>query len=470
MSDEALKRDATDVARLIATKEMSCVEVTQECLQRIEAVSPALNCFISFEPEQALEAARTIDDKLARGQMDGPLAGVPLAHKDMYYREGVVTTCGSRIRREFRPKTTATVLERLVGAGAINLGGLNMAEFATGPTGHNEHFGDCKNPWNTAHAPGGSSSGSGAAVAARLVYGALGSDTGGSIRIPSAMCGVVGLKPTHTRVSRHGMMPLCFSFDTAGPLTRTVRDAALMLSAIAGEDVHDASASTLPVDDYVSACGRSVKGMRIGIAKGYYGKDLSEDVGQAMQSAREEFVRLGCELVEVDLPEPIVINALWEVILQAEAASIHREWLCERREEYSPQVRRRLEIGLFQPATRYLQALSLRPKIAHAFVEHAFSACDVLHLPTLPCTAPTLAELAVGDSDDMPGVILSLSRFTRPFSFLGLPSLSVPCGFGHSGLPVAFQLVGRPFSEATLCAAGDAYQRATPWHEKLPSC
>ena len=236
MSVDIAFQDACETASRIAAKDVSAIEVTETAIRRAERLQPNLNAFISLEAEAALDAARAVDERISKGEPVGPLVGVPLAHKDMYYREGKVTTCGSKIRKDFVADRTSTVLHRLDEAGALYLGGLNMSEFAVGPIGNNVHFGDCRNPWNTDHAPGGSSSGSGATVAARIVYGALGSDTGGSIRIPSAMSGVVGLKPTQTRVSRYGLMPLSFSFDCGGPLTRTVRDAARIFDVIAGHD------------------------------------------------------------------------------------------------------------------------------------------------------------------------------------------------------------------------------------------
>jgi aspartyl-tRNA(Asn)/glutamyl-tRNA(Gln) amidotransferase subunit A len=468
MSDEIAGLDLCSVADRIRTGEVSAVEVTQAAIRRAEQLQPVLNAFIRLEAEEALDAAREIDRRIDNGETIGALAGVPLAHKDMYYRAGKITTCGSKIRANFVADRTSSALARLEGAGAIYLGGLNMSEFAVGPIGNNVHYGDCHNPWNPKHAPGGSSSGSGASVAARIVYGALGSDTGGSIRIPSAMSGVVGLKPTQNRVSRYGLMPLSFSFDCSGPLTRTVRDAARIMDIIAGHDPQDPTSSRRPVDPCEAACGAPVAGLRIGLPTSYFYDDLDPGVSAAVETAQQTFTAAGAELVPVDVPNHDQINLIWAAALSAEAAAIHRKWLRERPDDYGPMVRRRIEFGLYQPATRYLEALTLREKYLREYCATAFATCDVLLTPTTPVPAPQLADVDVADGEQMPELVLRVSRNTRPISYLGLPALSVPCGFTNDGLPVAFQLIGRPFNEALLCTLGNAYQQATEWHTQAP--
>ncbi|MDP6704696.1 MAG: amidase [Alphaproteobacteria bacterium] len=468
MSADVPAASLVATAARIRGREVSSEEVVGAAIQRAEALQPDLNCFIALEAEAALDAARDIDRRLAAGEAVGPLAGVPLAHKDMYYRQGKISTCGSSIRREVVAGSTATVLTRLEAAGAVHLGNLNMSEFAVGPLGHNDHFGACRNPWNTDHAPGGSSSGSGSVVAAGIVGGALGSDTGGSIRIPASFSGVVGLKPTQTRVSRHGLMPLSFSFDCAGPLARTVRDAARVLGVIAGADPADPTASRQPVADYEAACGAPVAGLRLGLPTSYYDQGLTPEVAAALAAARRQFADLGVELVEVPVPDHDEINMLWTVGISAEAATIHRRWLRERPGDYGAQIRRRIEIGLYQPATRYLEAMSLRQDILADFMRQAFDRADALLIPGTPLPAPTLAETDIGDDDEMPALILKISAMTRPISFLGLPSLCLPSGFTESGLPLSMQLVGRPFDEARLFRLGAAYEDATDWHRRLP--
>ncbi len=467
VSGDLARLTLVEAADAVAAGAASAVEVTEACLARAERLQPEINCFIGIEAEEALAAARAADAARAGGAALGPLHGLPLAHKDMFYREGKVSTCGSLIRRDFVADYTATVQERLAAAGTICLGTLNMAEFAVGPTGHNFHYGHNRNPWNPAHVTGGSSAGSGAAVAARLVHGALGSDTGGSIRLPAALCGVVGLKPTQTRVSRYGVMPLSFSLDCVGPLTRTVRDCARMTGVIAGHDPMDPTSSDRPVDDYEAACGRGVKGLRLGLPK-RYSLELDGAVAAAMTASLTVFEDLGAEIVEVDLPDDTELSHLSTIVTRAEGAAVHGDWLRERRGDYSPQVLRRLEIGLAIPATRYLEALSLRAKYLDAFAAAVFDICDILHLPTVAMPAPTIEETDVGDSQALADMLLRVTGFTRPVNYLGVPSLSVPAGFSPDGLPVAFQLIGRPFHEAALFAAGHAYETVTGWHARVP--
>jgi aspartyl-tRNA(Asn)/glutamyl-tRNA(Gln) amidotransferase subunit A len=458
-----------EVADAISARRITAEEVARASADRAERLQPQLNAFISLESEEAIGAAKQIDSRIQRGDPVGKLAGVPLAHKDMFYRTGKVTTCGSKIRRDFVADRTSSALARLHDAGALYLGGLNMSEFAVGPFGTNVHFGNCHNPWNLAHSPGGSSSGSGATVSARIVYGALGSDTGGSVRIPAVMCGVVGLKPTQGRVSRYGLMPLSYSFDTTGPLARTVRDAARLLDVIAGPDPLDPSASHHVLPNCEDACGTPIAGLRVGIPTSYFYDNLHPDVSMAVSAAQEALTAQGAICVPVDVPSHDDMNLVWAAALAAEAATIHRRWLRERPEDYGALVRRRIEFGLYQPATRYIEALTLRDQIMQSYCHQVFSHCDVMLTPTAPIPAPTLEDVDVGDSEDMPALVMKLSQSTRPISYLGLPALSVPCGFTKEGLPTAFQLIGRPFSEAQLCQIGHAYQQVTDWHDVVPA-
>jgi aspartyl-tRNA(Asn)/glutamyl-tRNA(Gln) amidotransferase subunit A len=458
----------TEAADAIAAGKVSSRELTEECLGRIERHAKRLNCFIRLEGEAALKAAEAADKARARGENLGKLHGVPLAHKDMYYRAGKVSTCGSKILKDRPAPTTATALRRIDEAGALDLGTLNMAEFAFGPTGHNYHFGHCRNPWNTDCVTGGSSSGSGSSVAARLVFGALGSDTGGSIRMPASFCGLAGIKPTWGRVSRHGAMPLSFSLDTVGPLTRRVKDSARILGLIAGADPNDPTASAEPVPDYEAECGRSVKGLRIGVSKGYFERGVSAEVGSAVAAAVQRLKELGGEVVEVTLPDMDEISALMQAIIGAEAAAYHAKWLRTRPDDYSPQVRGRLEGGFGIGAVHYLEALRVRGEVTARFVETVFSRCDALATPTLPMAAAKIAETDVGGGPDMLRVLGGFTIFTRPGNYLGLPALSIPCGFDGGGMPIGLQLMGRPFDEATLFRLGHAYEDATEWHRKPP--
>ncbi|MCP5152420.1 MAG: amidase [Ectothiorhodospiraceae bacterium] len=458
-----------EAARMVRDGEVSSRELTEACIRRTERLGARLNCYISFDPEGALAQADAADRRRAAGETLGPLHGVPLAHKDMYYREGVVTTCGSRIRRDFRPDRTATVLTRLEAAGALNLGGLNMSEFAFGPTGHNHHFGPARNPWNTAHVTGGSSSGSGSAVAGRLVFGALGSDTGGSIRLPAAMCGLAGIKPTQTRVSRYGVMGLSYSLDTVGPLTRTVRDCARITEVIAGHDPLDPTSSRRPVAGYeAAATDPDIRGTRIGVPANYYYDGVHPEIRSALQASLDVYRSLGAEVVEVTLPDAEATSVIGGALSGTEAIALHRAWLRDRPDDYGPQVRARLEMTLAYPAGDYLAALQVRPRVIRRFVEAVFSRCDVLHCPILGFPVPTIAETDVADSPEMRKMITDMTRCSRPINYLALPGLSVPAGFSSSGLPLSFQLIGRPFDEASLFRFGAAYEAAAGWVEQHP--
>ena len=467
MAAELLDLSLVDLAAAIRARRVSAVEAAQASITRAEALQPRLNAFIALEAEAALEQARAADAALARGDAPGLLHGVPLAHKDMYYRAGRVSTCGSKIRRHFRPDVTATVIARLERAGAVHLGGLNMSEFASNPTGHNDHWGDCRNPWNPDHVTGGSSSGSGAAVAARIVSGALGSDTGGSIRLPAALCGVSGIKPTYGRVSRYGVMPLSASMDHVGPLARSARDCARLLTVLAGHDSLDPTSSRRPVPDYEAGIEAGVKGLRLGVATGYFAEGVHPEVERAVAAALAVFRGLGATVVPVDPPDLAAINAFGMVLARAESAAIHGKWLRERPDDYSPLVREWLEIGLTLPATRYVEALNMRGPLLTRFRREVFGRVDLLLAPTTPMPAPTLAESSAG-APGHSAIAGALAALTRPFNYLGLPSLALPCGFSTAGLPVSFQLVGRPFAEADLFRAGHAFQGATDWHRRAP--
>ena len=467
MSTEPALMSLTAVAGAIADKRISSRDVTQSCLDRIARWQPHLNAFMTIEADEALKAADAADAALARGERRGALHGVPLAHKDMYYEAGKVVTCGSRIRRDFVATTTSTALQRLKDAGTIRLGSLQMAEFAYGPTGHNAHFGPVHNPFALDHITGGSSSGSGSAVAARLTFAALGSDTGGSIRMPAHFCGVTGLKTTVGRVSRAGAMPLSQSLDTVGPLARTVEDCAVLLGLMAGADPADPTASTLPVPDYAAATTEPMKGLTIGVPGAFYVDDLDAEVASALDATIATFKREGATIIQVDLPDQRQLTGASQLVLAVEAAAFHKRWMIERAQDYGPQVLMRLQNGLAIPAVTYLEALRWRGS-ALAAHRAAVTGTDAVIAPVSPVPAPTIAESDVGSSPDAEAVIQRLTRFTRPINYLGLPSLSIPSGFTRSGLPVGMQLIGRSFDEATLLRIGAAFQRATDFHDRVP--
>jgi len=468
MSD-LLKLPAAELARRIRSGEISANEAMQETLAAARRAHEKLNCFVRIDEEEALAAARLADTEIARGFVRGPLAGVPMAHKDMYYREGVASSCGSKIARDRPAPATATALKRLDTAGALQFGVLNMTEFAYGPTGHNYHYGHCRNAWHPDYITGGSSSGSGTTLAARVNFAALGSDTGGSIRLPAHFCGVTGIKPTYGRVSRAGAMPLSFSLDTVGPLARTVEDCALLLGAIAGHDPADATSSRRPVPDYVATLDRPVKGLRIGVPTSYFYDGADEHIERLVRASLEVYRSLGCVTVDVVMPDIDSWNQAATAIIAAEAAALHADWLRERPGDYSDQVRARLELGAAVSATQYINALRLRGEALRAWLAATMAPVDVVHAPCVAFATPTIAETDVGGGQKMGEVLAQVTRLMRPANYLGLPSLAVPCGFQPHGLPCAFQLIGRPFDEALLFRLGHAYQSATDWHRRAPA-
>ncbi len=464
-----LDRPLVEVAAELAAGSYTSSELTEAALVRARALQPKVNCFIAIEEDAALEGARAADRARASGQSLGSLHGVPLAHKDMYYMAGRVTDCGSAVRRGFVPAITATVHRRMAAAGAVNIGRLNMTEFALGPTGHNAIWGDCRNPWNTAYIPGGSSSGSGAAVAARIVFASLGSDTGGSTRLPASVNGLVGLKPTYSLISRYGSMGLSFSIDTPGPVARTVADLARLLQVLAGVDPLDPTTSQRTVPDYEAALKGGIRSQRIGVPTNYFGEQVAPDVQVALDAALAVLRDCGATIVPVEVPLAEHLAELSRAVLYPEAATLHNHWLRTRPQDYSPQVRVRAATGLAIPAAVYLEAVQIRPRVLRHFVERVFAACDVLFTPTLAIPVPTLDETRVGGGETLWRIIGQLVRCTAPFNYLGVPALSVPCGFDANGLPVGFQLVGRPFSEARLLRVAAAYQAQTDWHRRAPT-
>lgn len=457
-----------EAAAGVRERRVTSASLTRAALERAQAAQARLNCFIRIDAESALEQAERADRAVLEGRPLGALHGVPLAHKDMFYEPGRITDCGSRVRQGFRPERESTLLARLRAAGAVSLGTLNMNEFALGVTGHNAVWGDCRNPWNPEHVPGGSSSGSGAAVAARVVYGSLGSDTGGSVRVPAAACGVVGLKPTYSRLSRYGCMGLSPSIDTPGPLARTVGDCARLLGAVAGHDPKDPTSSARPVPDYEAATCQDVRGARIGVPRNYFYDCASEEVRAAMAASLAVLEGEGAELVELEVPAPEHLSELSRAIVYSEATALHGQWLRHRGEEYSPQVRVRASTGLGIPASIYLEAQHLRPILLRRFVGAVFDRCDVLHTPTLSIAPPTLRETDVGSGAALWELLALLVHCTAPFNYLGLPALAVPAGFTRSGLPLSLQLAGGPFAEAVLLRVGAAYERATAWSTQAP--
>ena len=467
MSADLALLSLTEIAQAIAQKRCSSREATQSCLDRIASWQTHLNAFMAIEAEAALAAADGADAALSKGKSRGVLHGVPLAHKDMYYDAGKVVTCGSKIRRDFVATTTSTALQRLKDAGTVRLGSLQMSEFAYGPTGHNAHYGPVHNPWAFDRVTGGSSSGSGSAVAARLTFAALGSDTGGSIRMPAHFCGVTGLKTTYGRISRAGAMPLSQSLDTVGPLARSAEDCALLMGLMAGADPEDLTASAASVPDYVAATRETVKGLRIGVPAGFYVDDLDPEVASALDDTIAILKREGAQIVTVELPDQRQLSAACQFVIAVEAAAFHKRWLIERPQDYGSQVLMRLQNGLAIPGVSYLEAMRWRGPALAAHLA-AVAGVDAVIAPVAPVAAPTIAESDVGNAPDAEAVIQRLTRFTRPINYLGVPALAIPVGFTRGGLPLGMQLIGRPFDEAMLLRIGAAFQRATDFHDRVP--
>ncbi len=468
MSDLVWK-SMVELARLIASKEASPVEVVQAHLDRIASLDGKLKSYITVLGDSALDAAKAAEAAIMNGNGLGSLHGVPVGLKDLYCTKGVKTTGGSKILGDWVPSENATVVSRLTAAGAIVLGKLNMHEFAYGPEGLNPHYGTPWNPWDAAthRICGGSSSGSGAAVAAGLCPGALGSDTGGSIRIPASLCGITGIKPTYGRVSRAGVLPLAWSLDHVGPMCRTAADCALMLGAMAGYDPRDPTTSVLPVADYVAALTGQVKGLRIGVLCAFYLESTDPAARALVEAAVKTLEGLGALAQEVNLELPKHAAGASYAVISPEAYAYHEGWLKSRPRDYGADVRQRLLVGAFVSGADYLKGQRVRALIRDE-VDRALARLDVLVCATTPMPAPAVGESEVSIGGEKQPVRPSLIRFTRPFNLTGHPAASVPCGFTAAGLPVGLQIIGRPFDEATVLRAADAYQRATDWHTRRP--
>jgi aspartyl-tRNA(Asn)/glutamyl-tRNA(Gln) amidotransferase subunit A len=453
---------------MIATKAVSPVEVVRAHLDRIERLDGTLRAYITVCGEGALEAGRVAEARLVAGEAVGPLHGVPIALKDLVDTRAVRTTGGSRILENRVPSTDATVAARLAEAGAILLGKLNMHEFAYGPEGLNEHYGQTRNPWDAAvpRIPGGSSSGSGAAVAAGLATAALGSDTGGSIRIPASLCGITGLKPTYGRVSRAGVLPLSWSMDHVGPMARTAADCALLLRAMAGYDAADPTTSVLPVPDFMAGIGRDVKGLRVGLLRDVF-SDTIPELRAAIDAAARGLQGLGAVVDEVTLGHMAEVPAATFAVVAAEAFAYHAPWMRTRPQDYQRDVRERLFVSAFVSGAHYVRAQQIRA-LVRAEVDAALARRDVLLAPSTPIAATPLGVRETDVGAARADVRAALLRFTRPFNFSGHPACSVPCGFTGDGLPLGMQIVGRPFDEITVLRVADAWQRATDWHTRRP--
>lgn len=459
----------SQIAPLIERRKISPAEVVDSVLHSINEHNSHLNAYIFVNSDEARHVAKEAEKEILHGGYRGPLHGIPIALKDNIFAAGIPTTAGSRILKEFVPAQDAFVVRRLRRAGAILIGKTNMSEFAYGATTNNTHYGRAVNPWDTQRIAGGSSGGSAAAVAACMATGSLGTDTGGSIRIPSALCGVVGFKPTYGRVSRHGVVPLAASFDHVGPLARTVMDVAIILRAIAGYDARDESTSRKPVPDFPLALKKRLVRSKLGVPRQYYFEALHQEVREAVDAAIQCFETLGASREEVSLPHVAESAEASTQAAFAEATSYHQlsGYFPARAAEYGEDVRERLEAGAKVLATDYLKAFAIRGLVKRDF-ESAFSTVDAIVVPTVPIPAPSICVKTVDINSRAEPVRSALIRLNRPQNLTGLPAISLPCGFTRSGLPIGVQIIGRPFDESTVLQLAHAYERATQWHFLRP--
>jgi aspartyl-tRNA(Asn)/glutamyl-tRNA(Gln) amidotransferase subunit A len=450
-----------EVASMIKEKKISPVEITHACLARIEQLNPSLNAFITITADSAIVQARQAESEVQRGEWRGPLHGIPIALKDLIDTAGVRTTAASALFKDRIPEEDATVVRLLRNAGAILLGKLNMHEFAYGSTSAASYFGRVSNPWNHEYITGGSSGGSATAVAAGLCYGALGSDTGGSIREPAAYCGIVGLKPTYGRVSTRGVIPLSWSADHIGPMTRSVEDAAIMLQVIAGYDANEVTSYDAPVEDYVSKMKLNIPSLRVGIPHNFFYDGLDPEIQAATEGALASLEKLGAKVREIKME----VNAD-RAVVRAEAYAWHLENMAKHPELYLPETLAKLRLGASIEAATYIKARHQVEQLRRE-IPKLFATVDVLVTPTTPVPPPKAADLPTKFEEILAEDTLLL-RNTRTFDLSGLPTISVPCGFTKAGLPIGLQISGAPWQEAVVLRLALAYQQATSWHLQHP--
>ena len=459
-------RTILEASAALRAGKVSSVELTKQCLLNIERLEPKLNAFITVTAEYALAQAKKADDELANGTDRGPLHGIPISLKDLYRTKGIRTTGGSLLYRDHVPDYDCAVVEKLNAAGAVMVGKTGLHELAYGVTSNNPHFGPVRNPWNTECIPGGSSGGAGAAVSAGMSFLSMGSDTGGSIRIPASYCGTVGLKPTYGLVSRYGVLPLGSSLDHMGPLNSCVRDAALTLAAIVGEDERDESSVARATTSYLPPENIDLKGIRIGVPDNFFTERVDPAVMARLRAMVQLAAGLGAQAEVVRVPDMEAINVIGRVILLSEASAL-MEPHAKDRTSFGTDVRALLDQGMLLPATDYVNAQRLRSVYRRHFLE-LFQSIDVLFTPTTPLTAPKIGQATVlldGQEED---TRLASTRFVRGINVVGFPALSIPCGFDKVGLPIGLQIVGKPFDEVTILRVGAVLEDATDFHRLSP--
>jgi len=452
---------AVDLAAKIKSREVSSLEATEAAIVRLKATHQKCNSVVSFDEDEALEAAKAADKAIADGTETGPLHGVPLAHKDMFDRVGKTASWGGNIHAESPAKRDGTLIERFKAAGSHQIAALHLTEFAYGPIGHNYVLGHARNPWNPAHVSGGSSSGTAMSIATGAIAGGMGSDTAGSLRLPASACGIMSMKPTWSRVTRAGAMPLAASLDQVGPMARDARDLAVMLKLMAGFDARDPASSKRAVPDYPAFVGRPVKGMKIGIDE-----DL---IGQADKSVQERLLQAlhlledaGCERVDVRIDNWATLDHLAQLVQLSEAAAAHSPFLRHQADKYGPQVQARVEYGHYVPAHDYLVAMRARGMMLQKILDEVYTHCDVVMLPNFAGPIPTIEELDVGGGPQLLAALTKVMRYSRPLNYLKLPALTLPYPAISGSLPNGFQLMGRPFSEGRLLSIASAYQERRP--------
>ena len=480
----SIPRTIKETAGLIEKREASPVELAELFLERISAEDGKINSYITVWEKAAVEAARKAEKQISEGNYLGPLHGVPIALKDIFVTKDSRTTCGSKMLRDFVAPYNSTVAERLLASGSVILGKNNMDEFAMGSSNETSYFGPVKNPWDTDRVPGGSSGGSAAATAANLCVASVGTDTGGSIRQPGSLCGVVGMKPTYGRVSRFGMIAFASSLDQAGPIAKTVEDAAIILSSIAGYDPLDSTSVNLPTVDYANALSTDIKGLRVGIPKEYFVSGMDPEVEKSVREAITKLETLGAEIVEISLPHSRYAVSTYYIIAPSEASSnlarydgVRYTYRCEntetlrdlffrsRSEGFGDEVKRRIMLGTYALSTGYYDAYYLKAQKARTLIirdfEDAWEKVDVIASATSPETA-----FGIGEKTDDPLKMYLSDVLTIPCNIAGLPGISVPCGFSSEKLPIGLQIMGKPFDEQTVLNAAYAYEQSTKWYEK----
>ena len=458
-SDDLTRMSIREVADLVRKKKVSPVELTTACLARIDRFNPALNAFITITAESAMEQAREVEAEVLRGKWRGPLHGVPIALKDLFDTAGVRTTAASGVFKDRIPTEDAEVVRRLKAAGAVLLGKTNMQEFAFGGSSIVSYFAAVHNPWELSHIAGGSSGGSASALAAELCYGALGSDTAGSVRQPAAHCGIAGLKPTYGLVSARGVVPLSWSLDHVGPMARTVADAALLLQVIAGYDPQDTTSEEMKVPDYSQGLRASVSSMRIGTPREFFFADLDPQIEAAMKDALSVLGKLTAGIRDVPLAAN-TMESLRDVVRAAEAYAYHGEFVTKTPELYQPLTLKRIRAGAGVTTPAYIQGRRDLAQIRRT-VGKSFESVDALVTPTTPIPPAAISDPKADD-------ILPVMRNTSPFNVYGLPAISVPCGFTSAGLPIGLQIVGPRGGDAAVLQLAHAYEEATDWHKRRP--